>query len=218
MAGPVVAGHAGPVEHEGHGLAVQRDVHERLVEGPVEEGGVEADDRVHPAHRQARGRGDGVLLGDADVEGAVRVGLAEAQQPHRLQHRRGDRHDVLALGADGDHLLAQDAGPATGAGVHRLAGERVGDRGDAVQAVGLVVDGRLVAEALDRDGVHDDRPAEALGPAQGGLHRRDVVPVDRPDVLHAEVLEEHLRLQEVLEAALEPVQRGVERGAHDGGA
>src|SRR3712207_6953884 len=48
-------------------LPVQRDVHEQLVEGPVEEGRVDRDHRVQPAHRQARGRGQRVLLGDADV-------------------------------------------------------------------------------------------------------------------------------------------------------
>ena len=216
--GAVVAGDAGPVEHERDRQPVQRHVHQRLVERPVEERGVQAHDRVHAAHREAGGGGDGVLLGDADVEGAVGEGLAERQQPDRLQHRGGDGDDVGALGADRDHLLAEHAGPAAGAGVDRLAGHRVGHRGDAVQAVGLVVDGRLVAVALDRHGVHDHRPAERLRPAQRRLHRGGVVAVDRPDVLHAEVLEQHLRLEEVLDPALEAVQRGVDRPADDGGA
>ena len=158
-----------------------------------------------------------MLLGDADVEGAVRVGLAERQQAHRLQHRGGDRDDVGALGADRDHLLGQHPGPAASAGVDRLAGDGVGDRRDGVQAVGLIIDGRLVAVPLDGDRVHDDRTAEGLGPPQGRLHEGGVVTVDRPDVLQSEVLEQDLRLQEVLDPALEPVQRRVDRAADDGG-
>ena len=68
---PSVAGDAGPVEHDGHRQPVQRDVHQQLVERPVEERRVDRDDRVHAAHRQAGGRGQRVLLGDADVEGPL---------------------------------------------------------------------------------------------------------------------------------------------------
>ena len=69
--GAVVAGHAGPVEDERDAAPVQRDVHEHLVEGPVEERRVDRDHRVQPAHRQPGRRGGGVLLGDADVEDPV---------------------------------------------------------------------------------------------------------------------------------------------------
>ena len=217
VAGAVLAGDPGAVQHERHGQPVQRHVHQRLVERAVHERRVEAHDRVHAAHRQTGRGGDGVLFGDADVEGAVRVGLAESQQAHRLQHRGGDRDDVGALGADRDHLLGQHTGPAASAGVDRLARDGVGDRRDGVQAVGLIIDGRLVAVPLDGDRVHDDRTAEGLGPPQGRLHEGGVVAVDRPDVLQSEVLEQDLRLQEVLDPALEPVQRRVDRAADDGG-
>ena len=91
VAGAVVAGHAGPVEHEGDAAAVQRDVHQHLVEGAVEEGGVDRDDRVQAAHREPGGAGDGVLLGDADVEGALGVRRGEAVEPDGVEHRGGDR-------------------------------------------------------------------------------------------------------------------------------
>ena len=55
VAGAVVAGHAGAVEHEGDAAPVQRDVHQHLVEGAVEERRVDRDHRVQPAHRQAGG-------------------------------------------------------------------------------------------------------------------------------------------------------------------
>ena len=47
--GAVGAGDAGAVEHEGDAGPVQRAVHQQLVEGPVEERGVDRDDRVQPA-------------------------------------------------------------------------------------------------------------------------------------------------------------------------
>ena len=55
------------------GSRCMRHVEQDLVEGAVEEGGVDGDDRVQAAQRQAGGRGGGVLLGDADVEGPVGV-------------------------------------------------------------------------------------------------------------------------------------------------
>ncbi len=80
---------------------------------------------------------------------------------------------------------------------------------DGVEPVGHVLLGRLVAAALLGDHVHDHRPAEGLGPPQGGLDGRDVVTVDRTDVLQAQVLEHALRGDDVLDALLQPVQRVV---------
>lgn len=66
--------------------------------------------------------------------------------------------------------------------------------------------------------MHDDRPAEALGPLQGGLQGLDVVAVDRAYVLQAEVLEHALRGDEVLQPLLGAVQRLVQRLPDDGSA
>ena len=96
---------------EGHPAAVQRHVEQQLVEGPVEEGRVDRDDRVQAAHRQAGRGGDRVLLGDADVEAAVGEGVGEPVQSGRVDHRRGDRHDPLVVGAEPDQLLGEDVGP-----------------------------------------------------------------------------------------------------------
>ena len=117
VAGAVVAGDAGPVEHERDPALVQRDVHQHLVEGAVEEGRVEGDDRVQPAHGEAGGRGDGVLLGDADVEGAVGEPRLEVVQADRVHHRGGDRHDVGTPLAEVDDLVGEDVGPDPAPGV-----------------------------------------------------------------------------------------------------
>ena len=92
-------------------------VHQHLVEGPVEEGGVDGDDRVQAAHGQAGGAGGGVLLGDADVERALGEPRLEVVEPDRVHHRGGDRDDVLAALADVDDLVGEDVGPDPALGV-----------------------------------------------------------------------------------------------------
>ncbi len=82
-----------------------------------------------------------------------------------------------------------------------------------MELVGLVALRGVVPEALAGQRVHDHRPAELLGLAQRGLHRDPVVPVDGADVLQAQVLEEPLRGERVLEALLHRVQRVVRRCA-----
>ena len=70
------------------GSAVQRDVHQQLVERPVEEGGVQRDHRVQAARGQPGRRGQRVLLGDADVEAAVREPPGERAQAGRVAASR----------------------------------------------------------------------------------------------------------------------------------
>ena len=60
---------------------VQRHVHEHLIEGPVQEGRVDRHDRPQPTHRQAGGGGNGVLLGDPDIEDAFGPALGEGASP-----------------------------------------------------------------------------------------------------------------------------------------
>ena len=50
---PVVAGDAGSVQHEDHGLAVEPDVQVHLVDRPGQERRVERDHRPEPTHRHA---------------------------------------------------------------------------------------------------------------------------------------------------------------------
>jgi hypothetical protein len=85
-----------------------------------------------------------------------------------------------------------------------------------VQAVVLVLLGLRVAEPLPGDHVHQHRAAVVAGPAQRVLHHPLVVPVDGADVLDAQVLEQHLRLQDVLEALLDAVQRPYSGGPTSG--
>ena len=104
VAGAVVAGDAGAVEDEHHRLLVQGDVVHHLVDRPGEERGVDGDDRAQAAHGHAGRRGDGVLLGDADVDQPAGEALAEREQTGGVRHGRGEGHQVrvvLAGLADG---------------------------------------------------------------------------------------------------------------------
>lgn len=72
MAGSVVACDPRAIEYERHPRAMERTVHEDLVEGPVQERGVERNDGVKSAKGKARSTGHRMLLCDADVVNAIR--------------------------------------------------------------------------------------------------------------------------------------------------
>jgi len=140
---------------------------------------------VQAAGREA-GRADRrVLLGDADVPDPAREAGRERAEADGVQHRGGDRDDVVPLLADAEHLLAEHrrpGGPARGG--QRLAGAGV-HRADGVEVVLLVREGGLVAAALLGEAVHEDGAVETFRAAQRGLDGLDVVAVDGADVLQA---------------------------------
>ena len=147
-----------------------------------------------------------MLLGDPDVEAAVGERLGESMQAGRVHHRRGDRDDLLVGAAQPEELLGEDIGPGLpGARGERRAGDRV-DLADRVEAILVVVLGRLEAVALAGQAVHEHRPAELAGLLERPLERSDVVTVDRPDVLQAQVGEHPLRGEHVLQPDLDAVQ------------
>src|SRR5581483_10817701 len=87
----VVADDAGAVEGEGDRQVLDADIVHDLVIAALEEGGVDGDDRPESLGGETAGEGYGVLLRDADVEDAIRVGLLGGDQAGALEHRGGDR-------------------------------------------------------------------------------------------------------------------------------
>ena len=77
MRSPVVSGKPGAVDGEGHRQALQADIMNDLVVGALQKGRIDADDRTHPCGGKPGGEGDGMLLGDPDVEEAVRIDRLE---------------------------------------------------------------------------------------------------------------------------------------------
>ena len=124
--------------------------------------------------------------------------LAEDVEAGAVGHGGGDGDDPLVLARFRDEAVGEHArvGRRVGLGLHLRAGDDI-ELGDAVI---LVVGsfGRRVALALLGDDVDEDRAL--LGVADVLQHRQqlvEVVPVDRADVIEAELLEPHAALPEV---------------------
>ena len=142
---------------------MQADVVDDLVPRAAEERGVDRDHRPQAAHGHARGGGDRVLLGDADVEAAVGEALGERQQPGGAGHPRGDGDDLgMPLGQIDQRVANAPVYDDRRTRV-RHAGLGI-ERADVVEPLLVVGLGREVALALAREHVHDDRTV-ALGAA-----------------------------------------------------
>ena len=83
MRRPVGAGDPRTIDDEGHRQLVQRDVTGDLVERALQERRVDADDRTQAAHREPGCERHGVLLGDTDIEEALRKALRELEESGR---------------------------------------------------------------------------------------------------------------------------------------
>ena len=73
----VGADQAGAIEREAHRQPLDRDVVHDLVVGALQEGRIDRRERLVAFGRKTGREGDRVLLGNADVEGAMRERLAE---------------------------------------------------------------------------------------------------------------------------------------------
>ena len=76
MRRPVGADQAGAIHREAHRQLLDRDVVHDLVIGALQEGRIDRGERLEAFGREAGGERDAVLLGNADIEGAVRETLS----------------------------------------------------------------------------------------------------------------------------------------------
>ena len=182
---------------------------DQLVVAALQEGGVDGHHGLEPLAGQAGGKGDGVLLGDADVVVALGKALLKLHQARTLAHGRRDAHQARVVRGHVAQPLAKDLGEALFGrlgGRHQahgrveLAGAVVGHR------VGL---GQLVALALPGDHVQELRAGlgghQAADVLQRGDQRVQVVPVDGADVVEAELLEQGGRHHHALGLLLQPL-------------
>ncbi len=197
----VVADQARAVDADGHRQVLQADVVDQLVVGALQERGVDRDDRAPALFRHAGRHDDGVLFGDADVVDAVRKALLDLDQRRPLEHRRADRDDLLVLLHEADqgareHLRVREA--------RRRAG-RSGRRSRLVELGGVVL-GLREAAALVRQRVDDDGRSvrrDLPGARQGDLELLEVVPVDRSDVVEAQLVPDQVGEEQALDRALQ---------------
>mmetsp|Transcript_12641 Transcript_12641/g.32016 ORF Transcript_12641/g.32016 Transcript_12641/m.32016 type:complete len:472 (-) Transcript_12641:935-2350(-) len=203
--GAVVADQARAVKDEAHGQLLRHHVVHHLVVATLEEGAVDRHEGLEALHRQPGGEGDGVLLGDAHVKGALGEAPAELVDPRAARHRRRDRDDLLVVLRVFDERVGEDVG------VGRLPlGSLVLVAGGNVKLWHAVVlvrggDGGRVAEALLRFDVeqHGLVVAAVADVLEDRHEVGQVVPVYRADVVEAELLEQVAR-------------RGLQRAAREG--
>ena len=144
-----------------------------------------------PSHGQARGEGDGVLLGDADVEEALGQRLLQLVERGALGHRGGDADDRRVALRQLDQRVAEDI-----LILRRLARLLLHLAGDGIIGAGAVELGRLglgevAAAALLRDDLDEDRAvASRLAPAEDLDHLLGVVAVEGAEEGEAQLLED----------------------------
>ena len=191
MGRPVGAHQTGPVERKAHRQPLDRDIVHHLVIGALQEGRIDRRERLEAFGRQPPAEGHRVLLGDPDVEAAVGELLLEQIEPGARRHRRGDRDDLVVLARLLDQALAEHLGVLGSAALRlRLHPGHHVELDHPVVLVGRGL-GRRIALALLRHDVHQNRSDLGVAHvAQHGQQMIEIVPIDRPDVIKAQLLEQ----------------------------
>ena len=170
------------------------------VVGALQERRIDRDHRPHALGRDSRRERRGVRFGDADVEEPIRPLFLEYVRAGPRRHRRRDGDKVRVLGGQLRQRVAEYFGPLWKPWIYRsqLSGFRV------VRGAGVILlqVGLREREAFALFGDHMDeaRALERLHDVERVQHLLDVVPVDRPEVAEAQLLEQHARRPEVLDA------------------
>ena len=99
MGRPVGADQTGAIHGEADRQFLDRDVVHDLIVGALQEGRIDGRERLEALGREPGGERDAVLLGDADVEGAVGKFLLELIDAGARRHRGGDGDDLRSLRA-----------------------------------------------------------------------------------------------------------------------
>ena len=192
MGRTVGADQPGPVDGEADRQLLDGDVMHDLVVGALEEGRIDGGKRLQAFGGKSGGEGHRVLLGDADVERALGKDFGEAVEARARRHGRGDGDDLVV----GARFLDQRIGEYLGVARRRAGGLRFLRAGhdielaDAVELVGRDF-GRAVALALLGHDMNQDRAVPHVAHvAQHGQQMIEIVPVDRADIIEAELLEQ----------------------------
>ena len=188
MGRAVGADEAGAVHRETNRQALDRHIVHDLVVGALQERRINGRERLEAFGGEPGGEGHPMLLGDADIEAAIGKLLGEKVEPGARRHRRGNGNDLVVL----PRFL--DEGFGVDFGVGRRGRFRLGlgtrchvELDDAVIFVGRFF-GRLVALALFRDDVNEERPV--LGVPHVYKHRQEMIDVVAVDIEEPELVEQ----------------------------
>ena len=210
---PIRPHQPGTIDGEPHRQALDGDVVHHLVVGALQKRRIDRRERLVPLRRQPGREGHRVLLGDADVEGALGKAFGKLVDAGARRHRGRDADDpVVVLG-----FLDQRVGE------HRRIARRsrrrflllAGHYVELAHAMVLVARDfrRRIALALLGDDVDEDGP-RLLVVAHVLQHRKqmlDVVSVDRTNVEEAQFLEQRAAGHHAAGIFLGAPRRGLDR-------
>ena len=172
MRGTVRTDQASAVQRKHHGQVLQRHVVDQLVIAALQERRIDGDDRLQALAREATGKGDGVLLGNANV--VVTIGKTPLKLHHAgtLTHGRRDTDEALVSGGHvaqpvAEHLGVRHLGRARG-GLDALLRIELA-RAVIEDRIGL---SQLVALTLLGDHMQELRPAAVQRALADVLQRR----------------------------------------------
>ena len=110
MGRPIGPDQTGPVDGKAHRQALDRHVMHHLIIAALQEGRIDRAERLQPPGCHARAEGDGMLLGDANIEAAPGKAFREQVKPGSVRHGRRHGHNPLIRFGLPDQRLRKDLG------------------------------------------------------------------------------------------------------------
>ena len=117
MRGAVGADQTGAIDGEPHRQVLDRDVMHDLIVSALQERRIDRGERFVALGGKPGRERHRVLLGDSDIEGAIRKSLAENIDAGSRRHRCGDGDDALVLRRFLHQALAEHLGVGRGVGL-----------------------------------------------------------------------------------------------------
>ncbi len=90
VSGTILTHEPAPIQTEDHMQIGEADVVDNLIKGPLKKGGIYGHDGYESLRGESGRKGHGMLLCNAHVEEALRVGLGKFIETCSLRHGRGD--------------------------------------------------------------------------------------------------------------------------------
>ena len=181
------------IDSKQHRQLLNRHVVDHLIVGALQEGGIDSDNRLVAADRQARCKRHRMLLGNGDVKILVRVFSGEFNHAGAFTHGRGDCHQLVVFRCGFAQPVAEDFGIArhaaaafwqTAAGRvkfrHRVEGDRIFFR-------------RFVATPFFGHDVQELRAFQVAHVLERGHQTQHVVTVNRPNIVKAQFFKQGTR-------------------------
>ena len=109
MSRAIIAHQAGAIQAENHVGLGKRVIDDQLVDGALHKRRIQANDGFLSTERQTARKGNGMLLGNAGIDKALRILFGEFSQPRAVFHGRGNGNDIFVERSLGHNRLAEYA-------------------------------------------------------------------------------------------------------------